>query len=209
MFLFRSFSSWVGSRLAGSKARPMKMLIADDDPISLKMLDGLLTAWGYQVVTATNGTEAWRVLQDNEAPKLAILDRSKPGLDGLEICRRLRQKPTPTPAYVIILTGHTAKTDIVIGLEAGANDYVTKPFDVNELRARVQAGRTVVELQANQRRAEEQLNRFFDLSLDLFCIAHVNGSFLRVNSNFTRRFASSVTILRALEFWRRPRVAAQ
>jgi len=184
MFFFRPFSSWVGSRLAASKARPMKMLIADDDPISLKMLDGLLTAWGYHVVTATDGTEAWQVLQDNEAPKLAILDRSMPGLDGLEICRRLRQKPTPT--YVLLLTGHAAKADIVIGLEAGANDYVTKPFDVDELRARVQAGRTLVELQANQRRAEEQLNRFFDLSLDLFCIAHVNGSFLRVNSNFTR-----------------------
>ena len=114
----------------------MKILIADDEAASLKMLSGVLTDWGYQVITAADGTEAWRVLQENEAPKLAILDWTMPGLEGVEICQRLRQRYTPTPTYLILLTGRTAKEDLVAGLDAGANDFLTKPFDWNELRAR-------------------------------------------------------------------------
>ena len=103
----------------------MKILIADDDVISLRMLDGLLTGWGYQVVMATDGDAAWRVLQENEPPSLAILDWTMPGLYGIEICRRLRQKQTPKPTYVILVTARTAKADVVAGLEAART--ITSP----------------------------------------------------------------------------------
>ena len=127
----------------------MRILIADDELITLKMLESVLSVHGYEIVTATDGTEAWRVLERDDAPRLAILDWTMPGLNGVEICRRLRERQTPTPTYVILLTGRTAKADVIAGLEAGANDFMTKPFDLDELRARVQVGRTVTELQAN------------------------------------------------------------
>lgn len=112
------------------------------------MLRGVLTKSGYEVVAATNGNTAWELLQSNDAPRLAILDWGMPGLEGIEICRRLRQLHTLTPCYVILVTARSTKADIVSGLQAGANDFITKPFDRNELLARVQVGRTVTELQA-------------------------------------------------------------
>ena len=104
----------------------MKILIADDDLISRKMLAGVLTAWGHAVAVAADGLEAWRLLQEG-GPELAILDWMMPGLDGAELCRRLRKMQTPTPVYIILLTSRNAKADIVTGLEAGANDYVVRP----------------------------------------------------------------------------------
>ncbi|MEQ1824502.1 MAG: diguanylate cyclase [Pirellula sp.] len=125
-----------------------KILIADDDGLSLGMLRGVLSKSGYEVVSANNGNTAWELLQSNDAPRLAILDWGMPGLEGIEICRRLRQLRTNTPCYVILITARNTKADIVSGLQAGANDFITKPFDRSELLARVQVGRTVTELQA-------------------------------------------------------------
>jgi DNA-binding response OmpR family regulator len=125
----------------------MKVLLAEDDPISLCMVQSVLAEWGYQPITTTNGVEAWQVLQGADAPSLAILDWGMPGLDGLELCRRVRARKATEPTYLILLTGRHAKADIVAGLESGANDYITKPFDRDELRARLRVGRLVVELQ--------------------------------------------------------------
>jgi len=127
----------------------MRILIAEDDQICLKMLAGILPEWGYEVVSATDGTTAWQILEGKEAPNLAILDWAMPGLDGVEVCRRVSQRQTQTPTYMILLTAREAKADVVTGLAAGANDFMSKPFDREELRARIQVGRTVVELQAN------------------------------------------------------------
>jgi len=127
----------------------MQVLVAEDELISLKMLEHVLTSHGYDVVGVTNGTEALRLLECADAPKLAVLDWTIPGVDGVEICRRLRQRDTPTPPYLILLTAKSAKADVIAGLEAGANDFMTKPFDQDELRARVRVGQTVVDLQAN------------------------------------------------------------
>ena len=125
----------------------MRVLIADDDPVSLRALQATLVRWGYEVAAAVDGAAAWGILEAPDAPKLAILDWMMPGLDGVEICRRLRAAPHAEPAYVLLLTVRGRRTDIVKGLEAGADDYVTKPFDRAELRARLQAGVRIVELQ--------------------------------------------------------------
>jgi len=125
----------------------MKTLVAEDDPVSNEMLGFLLDQWGYQVVATRNGAEAWRALQANDAPALAILDWQMPGLDGVEVCRRVRLCPELKHVYLLILTSMSQPDEIVTGLEAGANDYVTKPFKAPELRARLNVGARMVELQ--------------------------------------------------------------
>ena len=125
----------------------MKVLIAEDDPVSRCLLAATLNTFGFEVILAVNGDQAWTVLQGEDSPSLAILDWMMPELDGVEICRRVRQLPTASPPYLILLTAKSEKTDVVIGLDAGANDYLTKPFDRSELRARIQVGTHVLELQ--------------------------------------------------------------
>lgn len=126
----------------------MKVLIAEDDPTSRLLLESVLKQWGYDVVSTCDGNEAWAAFQADEAPRLAILDWMMPGMDGVEVCRKVRQQDTQNPTYIIILTTLDRKADIVKGLESGADDYVAKPFHQEELRARVQVGRRVVELQS-------------------------------------------------------------
>ncbi len=126
----------------------MKALIAEDDAVSRRVLEATLLKWGFEVVTTSGGAEAWAVISAEGAPKLAILDWMMPEIDGLEICRRARQRPNAQPLHIILLTARGRKEDVVAGLQAGADDYVTKPFDHEELRARVQVGVRIVELQA-------------------------------------------------------------
>ena len=125
----------------------MKILIAEDDLISRRMLEAVLTKWNYEVVAASDGLQAWNALQTENPPPLAILDWMMPGMNGVEFCRKLRQTQTHTPTYVILLTSKRQQEDVIEGLEAGANDYIRKPFDRGELRARIQVGERVVELQ--------------------------------------------------------------
>lgn len=127
----------------------MKILIAEDDAVSRRVLEATLIRFGHDVVVAADGAEAWAVLEAEDAPRLAILDWMMPEIDGVEVCRRLRSTPSATPPYLILLTAKSAKEDVVTGLDAGANDYLTKPFDRAELRARVQVGAHVLELQSN------------------------------------------------------------
>lgn len=127
----------------------MKILIAEDDDVSRRVLQLTLTTAGHDVVATKNGIEALTVLENENAPSLAILDWMMPDLDGLDVCRRVRRLSNVPPVYIILLTAKNEKEDIVEGLEAGANDYVTKPFDTLELRARVQVGQMVIDLQHN------------------------------------------------------------
>ncbi len=126
----------------------MKILIAEDDAVSRRVLEATLARWGFEVTTTTNGTEAWEALAAGDAPRLAILDWMMPEIDGLEICRRARQRPGAGPLHIILLTARGRKEDVIAGLQAGADDYVTKPFDHEELRARVQVGVRLIELQS-------------------------------------------------------------
>ena len=135
----------------------MKVLIAEDDSISRRILEAFLVKWGYAVQVATDGEEAWGILQGKDAPELAILDWMMPGRDGIEVCRSLRQRQGRAYTYVLLLTARGQKEDIVAGLEAGADEYVTKPVDPFELRARVRAGRRIVELQGQLLQAREAL----------------------------------------------------
>ena len=125
----------------------MKVLIAEDDSISRRLLQAALVKWGYDVVVTTDGQEAWKILQTADPPTLLILDWLMPQMDGIEICREVRKSEALKSAYIILLTSRGSKQDIVQGLEAGADDYVTKPFDHGELRARVQVGARVIGLQ--------------------------------------------------------------
>ena len=135
----------------------MRALIAEDDSISRRMLEAFLVKWGYEVMVAKEGEEAWGMLQENDAPQLAILDWMMPGRAGIDICRSVRQMEGRPSIYIILLTARGHKKDMVEGLEAGADDYVTKPFDPFELRARLRAGQRIVELQEQLVQAREAL----------------------------------------------------
>ena len=125
----------------------MKVLIAEDDTVSRRLLEATLIKFGFEVIAAGNGAAAWQVLNGVDPPPLAVLDWMMPELDGVEICRRVRRIPTATPPYLILLTAKSEKSDVVIGLDSGADDYLIKPFDRSELRARIQVGTHVLELQ--------------------------------------------------------------
>lgn len=112
-----------------------------------RILETILVKWNYDVISACDGNEAWEKLQEKDPPKLIILDWMMPGINGVEICRRLRRPDAVEPMYIILLTARDEKNDIVEGLGAGADDYIAKPFDKEELRARIDVGRRVVELQ--------------------------------------------------------------
>ncbi len=135
----------------------MKVLIADDDVTSRLVLAGVLAKCGHDVVSTVDGDEAWEAMRRPDAPRLAILDWMMPGLAGVDVCRRVRTLESDQPPYIIILTTRGEKADIVAGLEAGADDYLAKPFDPGELRARIDVGRRVIELQATLLEARDAL----------------------------------------------------
>ena len=125
----------------------MKILIAEDDLTSRRILEAILKKWEYEVISAQDGMEAWKALQATDPPSLAILDWMMPGMNGVEFCREARKIKTLTPPYIILLTSKRQREEVVEGLEAGANDYLRKPFDREELHARIRVGERVVELQ--------------------------------------------------------------
>jgi DNA-binding response OmpR family regulator len=125
----------------------MRILIAEDDAVSRKVLESYLKQWDYRVIATTNGTEALEKLTDNDAPHLAILDWMMPGMDGVDICRKLREREAAPFTYIIMLTARGEKDDIAAGFEAGADDFITKPFDKVELQNRIRAGERIVKLQ--------------------------------------------------------------
>jgi len=137
----------------------VRILIAEDETVSRRVLKMTLESWGHEVIEARDGAVALQILQNDSPPKLAILDLSMPEMDGIKVCNQVRQNSSATPTYIILLTANTRKELIVTGLEAGADDYVTKPFDTDELHARVKVGMRMVDLQMSlaQRVAELEL----------------------------------------------------
>jgi two-component system, cell cycle response regulator len=141
----------------------MQILVAEDNPVFQSMLKNMLGKWGYEVVLADNGERAWEIMQDPQPPPLALLDWMMPGLDGVEVCRRIREAAQQRDAaeqryvYVILLTAKTERKDLLDGMDAGADDYVTKPFNTQELRVRLRAGRRILDLQEQVMLAQEAL----------------------------------------------------
>jgi phosphoserine phosphatase RsbU/P len=127
----------------------MDILIAEDDPISRRTLEITLQKWGHRALVTCDGQAAFEALCREDAPRLAILDWMMPHLDGLTVCRRLREDSAKRSTYIILLTARGEKHDIVAGLDSGADDYITKPFDRDELQARVNVGLRMVALQQN------------------------------------------------------------
>jgi two-component system, cell cycle response regulator len=137
----------------------MKILAAEDNPIFQSMLENMLTNWGYEVVMARDGNEALSLLKGKDAPRLALLDWMMPGLDGVEVCRRVRMAGLEPYVYMVLLTARSDSEDLLEAMDAGADDYLTKPFHALELRARLRAGRRIIELQQELLRTREALRQ--------------------------------------------------
>ena len=137
--------------------RTMSVLVAEDNPVFQSMLRSMLTKWGYEARVLPNGLEAWDAMQAADAPRLAVLDWMMPYMDGVEVCRRIRTAAREPYVYVLLLTARTESQDLVEGMEAGADDYLTKPFNAQELRVRLRAGRRILDLQQQLMEAREAL----------------------------------------------------
>ena len=125
----------------------MRILIAEDDATSRLLLERTLLQWDYEVITTKNGTEAWEILQGEQPPNLAIFDWMMPDIDGVEVCRRARALDTLSHLYVIMLTTRDTKEDLAEALDAGADDFISKPFNRKEMRARINVGARMLNLQ--------------------------------------------------------------
>ncbi|MBF0496649.1 MAG: diguanylate cyclase [Deltaproteobacteria bacterium] len=125
----------------------MRILIADDNSVTRRMLKSFLAKWGYEVITTKDGDEAWEVLKEDDCPDIAILDWVMPGKEGLDVCRMVRAANKPSYIYIIILTSLGNQDDIIAGLQAGADDYVIKPFNYDEFRCRVRIGERIINLE--------------------------------------------------------------
>jgi two-component system, cell cycle response regulator len=135
----------------------MRILIADDESISRRMLHALLEKWGYEVVAVEDGDSAWAKLKAPGAPRMALLDWMMPGQNGVDVCRALRKERPEPYTYILLLTAKDSKDGVVEGLESGADDYLTKPFNPQELRARIRVGLRLLELEDNLVQAREAM----------------------------------------------------
>jgi DNA-binding response OmpR family regulator len=125
----------------------MRVLVAEDSPVTRRLLESTLRKWEFLVTAVADGVQACEVLTGGDPPAIAVLDWMMPGLTGVEVCGKVRALTSPTPPYILVLTSKERTEDIVTALGAGADDYVTKPFHLDELKARLEVGRRVVTLQ--------------------------------------------------------------
>jgi PAS domain S-box-containing protein len=164
----------------------MKVLVADDDPVSRRVLEASLVRWGYDAAVACDGAEAWQILQEEDAPRLAILDWMMPGMDGVAVCQKVRARTDAPYVYIILLTSKDRKEDIIEGLDAGADDYLTKPFDPRELQVHLRAGRRILDLEAELRQAEAQYRSIFENVVEGIFQTTPEGHFLTANPMLAR-----------------------
>ena len=147
----------VSCRLDSQNENRVKVLIADDSIVSRHLLEATLRKWGYEVTVACDGVEALHALEQDDAPALVILDWMMPGMTGLEVCHKIRERTREPYVYILLLTSKSQKEDLIEGMDAGADDYITKPFDQHELQVRLRAGTRLVNLQAELLSAREAL----------------------------------------------------
>ena len=135
----------------------MRILIADDSAMSRVLLRSTLQRWGYEVITAEDGNQAWDILSGENAPPIAILDWVMPGMTGTEVCRKVRKTAREPYTYLLLLTSKNTKEETVEGMDSGADDYIAKPFHEHELQVRLRAGQRIIDLQINLLNAREEL----------------------------------------------------
>jgi DNA-binding response OmpR family regulator len=180
----------------------LRVLVADDDPVSRTVVAAILRKGGYPVQLASDGNEAWALLQQPDPPSMAVMDWMMPGLDGPEICRRLLTLARQTPTYVILLTSRDASADIVAGLHAGADDYVTKPPKEDELLARLSVGARVVTLQQaladRVKKLEEALSNVKQLQGLLPICSYCKS--IRDDQNYWRRVETYISEHSGVQF---------
>jgi two-component system cell cycle response regulator len=189
--------------LSGRGAKKLKVLVAEDSRYYQKILKDILNKWGYTVVVANNGAEAIGKLSEENGPKLAIVDWVMPYIDGLEVCRKTRQMQERGYIYLILLTINADKEDVIKGLEAGADDYIIKPFNEMELKFRLKTGERIIRLEdqimqlaltdsltglLNRRafidRLDGELERYKRLGAPLSLIMADLDDFKKVNDNY-------------------------
>lgn len=153
----------------GPTGQQVRVLVAEDDAVSRRLIQASLEQWGWEPVLTKDGNSAWKVFSGPDAPDLGLIDWMMPGMDGPTLCRRVRNRHPRQPAYLILLTARGGREDLLAGLAAGADDYVTKPFDRAELRARIEVGLRVLGLQA------ELTRRIKDLELALAQVKQLKG----------------------------------
>jgi sigma-B regulation protein RsbU (phosphoserine phosphatase) len=185
-----------------SSAMPLRVLVADDEPVSRTVVAAMLRKSGYDVQIVADGEQAWAALQRPDPPHLAVVDWMMPGIDGVEVCRRLRRLETSTPTYVILLTSRDAAADIVEGLHAGADDYVTKPPHEEELLARVSVGARVISLQQTLadrvRKLEEALSSVKQLQGLLPICSYCKR--IRDDQNYWQQVESYISVHSGVQF---------
>jgi len=173
----------------------MKVLIAENDPVSRRLHESALLQCGFEVAVAHDGLQAWEMLQSSYAPRLLLLDRTMPGLDGIELCRKARRSLANLPPYIILLTTRGKREELEQGLESGADDCLGKPFDPEELRARVQAGERIIELQrilgSRQMELDSALARVRELCTLLPVCAHCGR--MRKDQEYLREIESYIS----------------
>jgi len=168
-----------------------RVLVADDDAMFRKILQSWLQNWAYEVTIAEDGGKAWEIIQEEQPPELLILDWVMPGIDGPELCRRIREGQRGPYQYILLVTAKDDKQDVVRGLEAGADDYLTKPFDRNELRARLRVGRRILALQDDLIAAREELR--FQATHDVLTGVWNRGALLELMDRELQRATRSRT----------------
>jgi len=163
-----------------------KILIADDDPVSRHLLKNFLVKWGYDVTVVTDGTEALRILESDDTPRLAVLDWMMPGMEGPQICQQIRKRSDRPYIYVLLLTARNQKKDLLQGLEYGADDYLTKPFDAQELQARLHVGERILNLEDELRfqATHDSLTGISSRSVALEAISREHFRQVREKSSF-------------------------
>src|ERR1039458_1460873 len=152
-----SGGSWFGAAEVGG-SRLMQALVVDDSAVYRKLIGDHLRSWGFGVTLAETGSEAWRILEEPNAPKLVLLDWVLPDLDGIELCQRIRQAGSSSPyVYIILLTSKEGRQNMLQAMQAGADDYLVKPFDELELKARLLVGKRILDLQEELVSARESM----------------------------------------------------
>jgi DNA-binding response OmpR family regulator len=174
----------------------VKILIAEDEFTTRMMVQVCLENWGYRVESVTNGEEAWAKLQKPDAPHIAILDWEMPGLDGVEVCRRVKEMEVENPPYIILLTSRDSKMDIVRGFDAGADDYMTKPFNDDELRARTRVAERLVRTQSSLSESVAELRAALNQLEMLECGVEICGSCRKIHNRYDGEWYSFDDLLK-------------